>query len=164
MELFIPLWSVHGILIWKLSWRKMSVQQIPYTQTFKLWTFKHGNVHSISVRREWNLTSPSFSSTISHLVCLLQPVTLLTCSLDVALYASCCTVLFHFSRYCKIKKMFYFLCFLVFMYNLYEKYYKPITVQNYIADCVSWIPRLMLLVIWTNWTYKRPFRTELSYM
>lgn len=32
-----------------------------------------------------------------------------------------------------------------FMYYLCEKYYKPITVQYYIADCVSWIPRLTLL-------------------
>ena len=28
------------------------------------------------------------------------------------------------------------------MYYLCEKYYKPITVQYYIADCVSWVPRL----------------------
>ena len=30
------------------------------------------------------------------------------------------------------------------MYYLCEKYYKPITVQYYIADCVSWVPRLTL--------------------
>ena len=28
------------------------------------------------------------------------------------------------------------------MHYLCEKYYKPITVQYYIADCVSWVPRL----------------------
>ena len=28
------------------------------------------------------------------------------------------------------------------MYYLCEKHYKAITVQYYIADCVSWIPRL----------------------
>ena len=38
------------------------------------------------------------------------------------------------------------------MYYLCEKYYKLITVQYYIADCVSWVPRLTL---WTNWTYGR---------
>ena len=27
------------------------------------------------------------------------------------------------------------------MYYLCEKYYKPITVRYYIADCVSWVPR-----------------------
>ena len=31
------------------------------------------------------------------------------------------------------------------MYNLCEKYYKPITVKYYIAGCVSWVPRLTLL-------------------
>ena len=30
-------------------------------------------------------------------------------------------------------------------YYLCEKYYTPITVQYYIADCVSWVPRLTLL-------------------
>ena len=39
------------------------------------------------------------------------------------------------------------------MYYLCEKYYKPITVQYYIADCVSWVPRLTLLDLGTNWTY-----------
>ena len=28
------------------------------------------------------------------------------------------------------------------MYYLCEKYYEPITVQYYIPDCVSWVPRL----------------------
>ena len=33
------------------------------------------------------------------------------------------------------------------MYYLCEKYYKPITVQYYmLADYVSWVPRLTLLV------------------
>ena len=35
------------------------------------------------------------------------------------------------------------------MYYLCEKYYKPITVQYYIADCVSWVPRLTLLDLQT---------------
>ena len=40
------------------------------------------------------------------------------------LYASCCTVLLYFSRYCTVRlKMFYFLCFF-FMYYLCEKYYR----------------------------------------
>ena len=41
--------------------------------------------------------------------------------------------------------MFYFVCLIVFMYYLCEKYYKPITVQSYIADCVHRVPRLTLL-------------------
>ena len=31
------------------------------------------------------------------------------------------------------------------MYYLCEMYSKPITVQYYVADCVSWAPRLTLL-------------------
>ena len=31
------------------------------------------------------------------------------------------------------------------MYYLCEKYYKPITVWYYEADCVSWVPRLTLV-------------------
>ena len=47
----------------------------------------------------------------------------------------------YFSRFCIVRlKMFS----LFFMYNLSEKYYKPITVQYYITvyitDCVSWVP------------------------
>ena len=41
-------------------------------------------------------------------------------------------------------KACYFLC-LLFMYYLCEKSYKLIIVQYYIADCVSWAPRLTLL-------------------
>ena len=56
----------------------------------------------------------------------------------------CTTVLFKV-LYCEIKSVFlYFLC-LLFIYYLCEKYYKPITVQYYIANCVSWVPRLTLL-------------------
>ena len=77
------------------------------------------------------------------------------------LCASCCTVLLYFSRYCIVRlKMFYFLC-LFFKYYLCEKYYKTITVQYYTADCVSWVPRLTLLDLWTNWTFERSLRTEL---
>ena len=47
------------------------------------------------------------------------------------------------------------------MYYLCEKYYKPI---YYIADCVSWVPRLILLDFQTNWTYKRALRMELVHM
>ena len=46
------------------------------------------------------------------------------------------------------------------MYYLCEKYYKPITVQYYIADCVIWVPRLTLLDLQTNWTYECALGTE----
>ena len=38
-----------------------------------------------------------------------------------------------------------FSLFLFLIYCLREKYYKTITVKYYIADCVSWVPRLTLL-------------------
>ena len=50
-------------------------------------------------------------------------------------------------EYCTVRfKMFYFLC-MFYMYYSCEMYYKPITLQYYIADCVSWVPRLTLLDI-----------------
>ena len=68
------------------------------------------------------------------------------------LYASWCTILLYFFRYCTIRfKIFScFLC-LFFMYYLYEKYYKLITVQYYIFDYVNWVPRLPL-DLRINWT------------
>ena len=74
-------------------------------------------------------------------------------------------VLLYFSRYCtvRLKCFLSFLC-LFFMYYLCEKYYKPITVQYYITDCVSWVPRLTLLDLRTNWSYKRALGTELVCM
>ena len=61
-------------------------------------------------------------------------------------------VLLYFSRYYKIKNV-YFLC-LAFTYYLREKYYKHITVQCCVANCVSWVPRLTLLDLQTNCTYE----------
>ena len=61
--------------------------------------------------------------------------------------------------YCKVKNVLF-----VFIYYLCEKYYKHITVQRYIADCVFWIPRLNLLDLQTNLIYKHPLRTELNRM
>ena len=37
--------------------------------------------------------------------------------------------------YCKIKMVLFFV---LFMYYLCQKHYKPITVQYSIADCVRW--------------------------
>ena len=49
------------------------------------------------------------------------------------------TVLFKV-LYCKIKNVFIFV--FAFMYYLYKRYNKPITVQYYIANCVSWVSTL----------------------
>ena len=112
--------------------------------------------HAINTSHEWNCSLcsisccwPSFSSTIS-LLSLLLSVTLLARPLT----ASPCmpAVVLYFTRYCTVRlKLFYFLC-LIFVYYLCEEYYKPITVQYYIAACVSWVPKQTLLDLWTNWT------------
>ena len=53
----------------------------------------------------------------------------------------CCTFQ---GTVCKIKMFALFFVF-VLMYYLCEKYYKPITVQYYIAHGVSWVRRLIVL-------------------
>ena len=50
------------------------------------------------------------------------------------------------------------------MYYLCEKYYKPITVQYYIANCVSGVPRQTLVDLRTNWIYERALGRELVRM
>ena len=56
------------------------------------------------------------------------------------------------------------MCVWSFTYYLCERYYKPITVQCHIVICVSWVSRLTLLDLPTNWTYKLALRTELIRM
>ena len=80
----------------------------------------------------------SLSRAVSHRLSLLQSVTLPACQCR-PLDASSCTVLPDSSRYCSVTlKMFSLLLYLFFMYYLHEN---NITVQYYINDCVSWIPR-----------------------
>jgi len=50
------------------------------------------------------------------------------------------------------------------MYCLCEKHDKPITVHYYITNCVSWVPRLTLLDLQTNWIYEPALRMELVRM
>ena len=52
-----------------------------------------------------------------------------------------CTTLLYFSRYCTVRLSIFIFVF-VFIYYLCEKYYKPIALQYYIADCVNSVPRL----------------------
>ena len=78
------------------------------------------------------------------------------------LYASCFTVLLHFSRYCTVRLKIFPLCVVWFyMYYLCEKYYKPITAQDYVTYHVSWISRLTLLYLRTCWIYERALSMEL---
>ena len=134
--------------------------------------FQQGGRNSVTnVKLEWNHSLPSisycqwsFSSTISH---LLQSVTLLACSLYVSPRMPAVVLYYYTLKYCAVRvKMFYCFLFFVFkfyfifklyitvlvlpvllffMYYLYEKYYKPIIVQYYIAKCVTWVPTLSLL-------------------
>ena len=50
------------------------------------------------------------------------------------------------------------------MYYLCAKYYKPIVVQHYKADHVSWAPRLTLLDLLTNWTDRHAVGVGLIHM
>ena len=78
------------------------------------------------------------------------------------LCAGCYTGRLYFSRYCTVRLKMFSLIFVHFLYVLlYFKYYKPITAQYYIANGVSWVPRLTLLDLRTNWTNKHALRTEL---
>ena len=65
--------------------------------------------------------------------------------------------------YYKTEKI-YRLCLIFNTYYLCEKYYKPIIVQSYVANCVSWVPRPTMLDFWTNWTHKYALRMELNCM
>ena len=95
----------------------------------------------------------SFSSTIHHFSSLPQSVTL-ACSLPASPWMPIAVLIK--VVYCKIKNVsFIFVC-LFFMYYLCEKYYKPTTVKYYIANCASWVPRLTLLGLWTNWLMNMP--------
>ena len=58
--------------------------------------------------------------------------------------------------------LFVCVCFLCII--LCEKYSKPIPVQYYRADCISWVPRLTLLDLQTDLTYEYVLGTELVHM
>lgn len=77
--------------------------------------------------------------------------------------ASCCTILLYFSRYDSVRlKMFILWVFL--MYYLYEKYYKPLTGQYYIASYVSLGTQANFIGLTTNWTCKCTHGTELIHI
>ena len=81
---------------------------------------------------------------------LLQSVALLACSLHTSPWMP--AVVLYYSTV-RLKCLFYFL---FVMYYLCEKYYKLIIVQDYVANCVSWVLRLTLsdstnkLHFWTS--------------
>ena len=164
--------------MWK---RNTPCSSAPYIRTFKLWTSKAVNVCS----RAQSLSSftclarsPACAPSVYFTAqCCIQraalahsPPSLLpplgsntSCLLT---QASPCrpAALLYFSRYCTVRLFALFFVFVLLMYYLCKKNYKLIAVECYIADCVSWVPRLTLLDLWTNWTYKHAFRTELICM
>ena len=102
----------------------------------------------------------SLSSTISRLLPLLWAETLPACRSGSA---PVCQLLY-FARHCTIKLNMFslFLC-LFFMYYLCENYYKPVTVQNYIDNCVSWVPKLTLLDLQANWNRAHLYNLQGTY-
>lgn len=87
---------------------------------------------------------------------LLQSVAL-ACSLDASPYMPAlllyyCT--FQGTLLEDLKCFFIFLWLLAFFFCItYKMYYEPITVQYYIADCVTWYEQAFTEL--TNWTYKQ---------
>ena len=59
-------------------------------------------------------------------------------------------VLLYFLRDSIVRLKVFSLFFVFVVYYLCENCYEPITVQDYIVDCVSWIPRLTLLNLQTG--------------
>ena len=72
--------------------------------------------------------------------------------------------LLYFARHCTVKlKMFsLFLC-LFFMYYLCENYYKPVTVQDCVDNCVSWVPKLTLSDLQANWNRTHLYNLQGTY-
>ena len=114
----------------------------------------------LQLARFYSWWAVSFSSpTLS----LLRSVALLACLFDaspVCPQLSCTTVLFKV-LYCNTKNTLFFV---FIIYYLWEKCYKLVVVQYYIADCVSCVPRLTLLDLWTNWTCGYTLGTEFVHM
>ena len=115
---------------------------------------------AINVRREWNCSLPpspmAMTLQLHRLPAPLPPPVSNPSRLFTwfqALCARCSTVLLCFSRYCTGRlKMVFCLREFVFMYYLCEKDNKPVIVQYYIANYVSWVRRLTLLELQTIWT------------
>ena len=59
--------------------------------------------------------------------------------------------------------MFIF-CVCFFLYYLCRKNYKPIIVQYYIANCISWVLELTLLDLPIKWACKHALGMELVHL
>ena len=94
-----------------------------------------------------------FSSTTSHPLSLLHQSLFLPVPSMPAPCASCYAVLLYSSRCCAVRlKMFsVFLCFS--WYHFCDKYYKPTTVQHYIANFVGLMGKLDLRGLGTRFLF-----------
>ena len=79
------------------------------------------------------------------------------------LYASYCTVLLYFPRYCTIRSKNVFPTFCVFFLCItcVKWIINLLQYSTVIVNCVSWVPRLTLLDVWTDWTYQHALGREL---
>ena len=139
--------------------------------------FQEVNMHSVSIRHELSDVVPSASGHLQLVLCLLWLTTLQLYHLPPLLpplvnnssclftqrqppNASNYTIELVKVLYCKIKNVSFFwhlfLCIICIkgIINL---------LQYYMANC-SWVPGLILLDLWTNWTYRRALGTELVCM
>ena len=118
-----------------------------------IWFLQRTRTYGINDRCEWNHSLPSvfcgwwsFNSTIDYLRSPFQPVTLLACSLDARLCMPAVimdTVLFKV-LYWKIHNVFFTSVFVFLCIIHVKSIINLLHVQHYIADCVSWVPRLTL--------------------
>ena len=86
-----------------------------------------------------------FQLYLLNLFSLLQSVSLLACSLDASPWMPAVILYYWTLQGTVLSKTLFLFFVLAFMCYLWEKYCKPTIVQCYIANCVSWVPRLTLL-------------------
>ena len=135
----------------------------PLHMSLHIVNFQRGK-HAFHQRQAWmegQLVLRLLLLMILQLSHLPSPLPLLGCSLDgnpCMPVVVLTTVLFNV-LYCKMKNVLFFEFVLCALFV--RKYYKPIIVQYYIVDCISWVPRLTLLDLSTNGAYEHALRTEL---
>ena len=98
---------------------------------------------AINVRCEWNCSC--LPSIVDDPSALHLPSPLLPPVKNSSFLFTQCQLLYY-----KIKNVIFIFLFLCIIKC--EKYYRPITIEYYIAKWVSQIPRLTLLDFWTKWT------------
>ena len=149
-------------------WKKkvfMTSKTLNKKKKKKVYLVPTRNQNLFHQQHEWNCSLPSITycwwSSSSHLLPLSHSVTFTACSL----VASPCmpAVVLYYCTFQGTVRLKTVVCLFAF-YVLCEKHYKPTTIQYYISNYISWVPRLTLLDLQTNWTCRRTLRMELVYM